>query len=142
MLPINAVSMTARDGGGERRAFKSEETPAGGTPLPGGHRAFKSFRAFKRFMGKAGEGKQWHHLVEQHGFNLKRFGPEALHNTENVIPLGKSLHMRVSAFFSAKNFDLTGSNSLTVREWIRTQSYEAQLSFGLLIIKKIESGEW
>jgi hypothetical protein len=45
VLPINAVSMTALDGG------------RGGRLLSSGHRAFSSFKAFKRYMGKAGEGK-------------------------------------------------------------------------------------
>lgn len=141
VLPVNAVSMTSRNGGG-RSALKPEENTKSGRLLPGGHRAFGSFSAFKRHMGKAGEGHEWHHLVEKHKFNLKRFGAEALHNTENVIPLGKNLHERVSAFYSSKNFDITGSYSLTVREWIRTQSYEAQRSFGFLVIKKISGGAW
>ncbi|MFY0568505.1 hypothetical protein ACN28E_32380 [Archangium lansingense] len=141
VLPVNAVSMTSRNGGG-RSALKPEESTKGGRLLPGGHRAFNSFRAFKRHMGKAGDGQEWHHLVEKHKFNLKRFGAEALHNTENVIPLEKSLHERVSAFYSSKNFDITGSYGLTVREWIRAQSYEAQRSFGLLVIRKLRGGEW
>ncbi|HEX5750617.1 MAG TPA: hypothetical protein VFZ09_30600 [Archangium sp.] len=142
VLPVNAASMTARNGGGGRSALKPEENTKGGRILAGGHRAFSSFRAFKRQMGKAGEGLEWHHLVEKHKFNIKRFGAEAIHNTENVIPLEKDLHTRVSAFYSSKNFDVTSSYGLTVREWIRTQSYEAQRSFGLLVIKKIRSGEW
>jgi hypothetical protein len=142
VLPVNAVSMTARNGGGGRSALKPEENTKGGRLLAGGHRAFSSFRAFKRQMGKAGEGQEWHHLVEKHKFNIKRFGAEAIHNTENVISLEKGLHSRVSAFYSSKNFDVTSSYSLTVREWIRTQSYEAQRSFGLLVIKRIRSGGW
>ncbi|WNG29908.1 hypothetical protein F0U62_42290 [Cystobacter fuscus] len=142
VLPVNAVSMTARSGGGARPALKPNEPTKGGRLLPGGHRAFSSFRAFKRHMGKAGEGQEWHHLVEKHKFNSKRFGVEALHNTENVIPLRKDLHSRVSAFYSSKNFDITGSYGLTVREWIRTQSYETQRSFGMIVIRKIASGEW
>jgi hypothetical protein len=142
VLPVNAVSMTARNGGGVHPALKPSVSVKGGKLLPGGHRAFSSFRAFKRQMGKAGEGQEWHHLVEKHKFNLKRFGAEALHNTENIIPLSKDLHAEVSAFYSSKRHGLTSSYSLTVREWIRTQSYEAQRSFGLLVIKKISAGEW
>jgi hypothetical protein len=143
VLPVNAVSMTARnDGGGGRPVLAPNEPAKGGGLLVGAHRAFRSFRAFKRYMGKAGEGNEWHHLVEKHGFNLKRFGAEALHNTENVIPLEKRLHTKVSAFYSTKRPDVTGSYSLTVREWIRTQSYEAQRSFGLLAIKRVRSGDW
>ena len=45
VLPRHAVAMTSQGGGGV---------------LSSG-RAFKSFGAFKRFMGKAGNGKAWHH---------------------------------------------------------------------------------
>lgn len=115
VLPAQAVSMTARNG----VRFN-------------GHRAFKSFRAFKRFMGKAGEGKQWHHIVEKHMANLKRFGAEALHNTENVIPINEETHKRISAFYSSiQKF----SEGMTVREWISLQSYEAQRAFGLQVLR-------
>jgi len=142
VLPVNAVSMTARNGGGARPALKPNEPTKGGRLLPKGHRAFSSFRAFKRSIGKAGDGLEWHHLVEKHKFNLKRFGAEALHNTENVIPLNKDLHAEVSAFYSSKRPNITNSYGLTVREWIRTQSYDKQRSFALLVIEKIRTGEW
>ncbi len=131
VLPINAVSMTPRNGGG-----------GPSTLLSNGHRAFESFSAFKRFMGPAGKGKQWHHIVEKHDFNLKRFGPEALHNTENVIPLEESLHIDVSAFYSSKRPKITGSDTLTVREWVRTLPYEAQRRFGLQAIENVGRGIW
>ncbi len=116
--------------------------PEEGRTLPIGHRAFKSFDDFKDFMGPAGEGKQWHHIVEQREANLKRFGPEALHNTENVVPLEKELHTRISAFYSSIQKELTGSSKLTVRMWLGTQSYEAQRQFGLRAIENIKRGFW
>ncbi len=93
-------------------------------------------------MGSAGKGKQWHHIVEQTPGNMKRFGGEALHNTENVTALNKTLHTRVSAFYSSKSWKVTGSQNLTVREWIGTQSYEAQREFGLLAIENVRNGIW
>jgi len=126
VLPINAVSMTARDGGGGL--------------LSNGHRAFRSFRAFKRYMGQAGEGKEWHHIVEKR--NARRFGAEAIHNTENVVALDKELHTRLSAFYSAIRPRITHSESLTVRQWLSTQSYEAQRQFGLTAIENVRKGLW
>jgi len=132
VLPANAISMTARDGGG---------APAkNGELRPNGHRAFKSFRAFKRHMGKAGTGKEWHHIVEKR--NAKRFGPEAVHNTENVIPLEKTLHDRVSALYSSIEENITRSATLTIRQWLDGQSYEAQRAFGLLAIENLKKGVW
>jgi len=93
-------------------------------------------------MGSPGSGNQWHHLVEQRAANLERFGPEALHNTGNVIPLDEALHTDVSAFYSSKQLEVTGSRALTVRQWLGTQSYEAQREFGLRAIENIRRGIW
>jgi len=93
-------------------------------------------------MGKAGPGKQWHHIVEQTKGNTKRFGGEALHNTENIIALDEALHTRVSALFSRKVLRITGSRTMTVRQWLSTQSYEAQREFGLLAIQNVRNGIW
>jgi hypothetical protein len=62
VLPVNAVSMTAWNGGGGRSSSGAGVKPKGNKPL---HRAFKSFDAFKRAMGSAGEDKAWHHIVDE-----------------------------------------------------------------------------
>ncbi len=54
---------------------------------PAGFRSWGSFGGLKSALGSAGQGKQWHHIVEQTPGNVERFRPHALHNTENVIPL-------------------------------------------------------
>jgi hypothetical protein len=129
-------------------AMASRSTPAGspapsrGRLLPNGHRAWGSYSGFKSAMGPAGKGKQWHHIVEQTPGNVKRFGGEALHNTENISALDESLHTRVSALYSMKFFRITSSRTLTVRQWLGTQSYEAQREFGLLAIENVGSGVW
>jgi hypothetical protein len=107
-----------------------------------GFRAWKSFSGFKKAMGKAGPGRQWHHIVEQTPGNVQRFGPEALHNTRNVIPLNEALHRRVSAFYSSIQQEITGSRTLTVRQWLSTKPYEAQRDFGLQAIDKVQKGIW
>jgi hypothetical protein len=93
-------------------------------------------------LGAAGPGKQWHHIVEQTPGNVERFRPHALHNTENVIPLEEGLHTQISAFFSRKRFFITNSENLTVREWLSTQSFEAQRQFGLQAIENIKKRIW
>lgn len=86
--------------------------------------------------------KNWHHLVEQTEGNVRRFGPHALHNTENVIPLDKNLHTHISALYSSIRRSITGSDTLTVRQWLSTRSYEAQREFGLLAIENVTKGFW
>jgi len=116
--------------------------PTRGKLLPNGHRAWGSYSGFTSAMGPAGKGKEWHHIVERTPGNVKRFGGEALHNTENITALDKALHTRLSAFYSSKYLRVTGSRNLTVRQWLSTQSYEAQREFGLLAIRNIQNGIW
>ncbi|XWX19317.1 hypothetical protein ACN28T_37250 [Melittangium boletus] len=136
VLTPHAVAMAARG------VASGSPAPNRGKLLPNGHRAWESFSGFKSAMGPASPGKQWHPIVEQTPGNTKRFGGEALHNTDNVAALDKALHTRVSALFSRKVFRITGSRSLTVRQWLSTQSYEAQREFGLLAIQNVRNGIW
>jgi len=117
----NAVAMTARSSGATASVDKAS------------FRAFKSMRDFKNAMGAAGEGKNWHHIVEQTPGNVERFGPESLHNTENVIALDSKIHTQISAFYSSKR-EITGNR--VVREWLRGKSYEEQRAFGLMILEQ------
>ncbi|XWX17893.1 hypothetical protein ACN28T_29780 [Melittangium boletus] len=103
VLAPHAVAMAARG------VAAGSPAPTRGKLLPNGHRAWGSYGGFKSAMGKAGPGKEWHHIVEQTPGNAKRFGGEALHNTENVIVLDKALHDKVSAFYSAIKPRITNS---------------------------------
>jgi hypothetical protein len=136
VLAPHAVAMAARGVG------VGSPAPSRGKLLPNGHRAWGSYSGFKSAMGPAGKGKEWHHIVEQTPGNAKRFGGEALHNTENVTALDKALHTRISAFYSSKAWQLTSSRTLTIRQWLSTQSYEAQREFGLLAIENVRNGIW
>lgn len=121
-LAPGAVAMLARGSG-------SGAVPA---PASGGGRGFSSFDAFKRAMGPAGAGRNWHHIVEQTPGNVRRFGPQALHNTDNVIPLDEGIHRRISGLYSSIR---AYSRGMTVRQWLSTQSFEAQRDFGLQILR-------
>ena len=97
---------------------------------------YKSFKAFKRAMGSAGEGNAWHHIVEQRGNNISLFGAETIHNTNNLIKLphgAGSIHAKVSGFYSSKQA-FTGGQ--TVRQWLSTQSYQQQYDFGIKTLKQ------
>ncbi|QAT85435.1 putative lipoprotein [Corallococcus coralloides] len=128
-LPATAVAMVARNG-------------AGANSNPGGPRSWGSFSGLKRALGPAEDGKQWHHIIEQTPGNVNRFGPEAIHNTENVLQLDQGLHKRLSGFYSSIQQEITGSRILTVRQWLSTQSFEAQRDFGLQAIEKVQKRIW
>lgn len=100
-------------------------------PILSGGQGFRSFGAFKRAMGPAGEGMQWHHVVEQTPGSVARFGREALHNTGNVVRLDTAVHRQVSGYYSSIQ-PFTGGQ--TVRQWLSTQSFEAQMQFGRQVL--------
>jgi hypothetical protein len=85
---------------------------------------------------------QWHHIVEQGGGNVGRFGAEAIHSTQNLMRLEISVHRQVSGLYSSIRPDITGSISQAVRQWLSTQSFEAQTAFGQRAIQNISSGVW
>jgi RHS repeat-associated protein len=98
-----------------------------------GVQAFRSFRAFKRFYGAAGDGLQWHHIVEQGGGRVARFGPEAIHNVENLVAIPDQIHRDISAFYSSKQ-EIAGGQ--VIRQWLKSQSFEEQREFGLTILRE------
>ncbi|RKH69598.1 SitA5 family polymorphic toxin [Corallococcus aberystwythensis] len=115
-LPATAVAMVAKGS-------------------PGSTSSWNSFSALKRARGPAGQGKQWHHIVEQTDGNVQRFGPQALHNTDNVIALDETIHQRISAYYSSTDRSTTGVQT-TVRQWLRGQSFQAQRDFGMMILRR------
>ncbi|MCE9670833.1 hypothetical protein LY474_23785 [Myxococcus stipitatus] len=117
-------------------AMSSPGTAGGASaaqPVRAGIRAWKSFSGFKKAMGPAGPGRQWHHIVEQTPGNASRFGPDALHNTENVIAIDARIHEQISAYYSSKQRVAGGRVG---REWLREQSYAQQREFGLRVLKQ------
>jgi len=101
---------------------------------------FGSFHAFKSAVGPAGHGMQWHHVVEQTRGNLARFGPQAIHNTGNLVRVELDVHRQISGFYSSIQPQVTGSTSMTVRQWLSTQSMAAQQEFGFQMLKQL--GAW
>ena len=45
---------------------------------------YRSFNAFKRVAGAAGDFADWHHIVGQTPGNIARFGPGMIHDAENI----------------------------------------------------------
>lgn len=85
---------------------------------------------------------QWHHIVEQTPGNVARFGPETLHSTGNLVRLETGSHRQLSGLYSSIRPDITGSTSLTVRQWLSGQSLQTQAAFGHRVIQNISSGVW
>ncbi|MFZ6021632.1 MAG: RHS repeat-associated core domain-containing protein [Chloroflexota bacterium] len=100
---------------------------------------YNSFTAFKNAQGSAGSGMAWHHIVEQNPANISRFGTQAVNNTSNLIRLpsgARLLHQQISGYYSSIQPLVTGSDILTVRQWLQTKSFEFQWKFGIELIEK------
>jgi hypothetical protein len=95
---------------------------------------FSTLSRLKQYLGPAGNGYQWHHIVEQTP------GNQAIHSTDNVIRIPTSVHIgkgSISADYSSKPAILNG---LTVRQWLSTQSFQAQRDYGIRMLKRY--GQW
>lgn len=102
---------------------------------------FESLTALKRTLGAAGEGKQWHHIVEQSQISKSGFATGKIQNVENVIaiPSGtNSVHSKISAYFSSVS-DFTKGK--TVRNWLAGKSYEEQFKLGMNYLKRFGTVE-
>ena len=131
-LPVGRTAAVLSGGPGAAIILQRVDDSGSGGSSPSGPKGYSSFKSFKRAMGPAGNGKEWHHIVEQTDGNVARFGPQALHNTENVIPLDEAIHQQLSGFYSSiRSF----SQGKTVRAWLSTQSFEAQRAFGLKVLR-------
>lgn len=94
---------------------------------------FRSFSAFKRAFGAAGDGMEWHHIVTQQKSNIAKFGAEAIHNTKNLVKIEAKVHRKISGYYnSIQDF----SDGVRVRQWIGAKSFEEQYKFGIDVMKQ------
>lgn len=101
---------------------------------------FKTAYQLKKYLGPAGPGQVWHHIVEQNPKNIQKFGPEKIHNIDNVIAIehGKgSFHNTISSYYSSKR---PFSDGKTVRDWLSEKNFDEQYEFGMNIIYQILNG--
>ncbi|MDD5928543.1 MAG: hypothetical protein PUC37_01945 [Spirochaetales bacterium] len=95
---------------------------------------YSSFGKLKKALGSAGDGKQWHHIVEQSQIKKSNFSPTQIHNTDNIIAIDAATHAKISGYYSTKSFRFT--NGLSVRDWLVGKSFEEQYNFGLEVLKQ------
>ena len=106
-----------------------------GTALGIEAKSFTTFSTLKRYLGSPGEGNQWHHIVEKTPGNLAAFGADAIHSIDNLVAIPASTHIgkgTISAFYSSIQ---PGTNGLTVRQWLSTQSFQVQRQYGLDVLE-------
>jgi hypothetical protein len=105
--------------------------------------AFSSYDAFykalsieeyllKRF-GRAGDGYQYHHIVEQGGANANNFSAQELQNTDNIIRIPTLLHEAINSEYSTGSKMSPGS----LRRQLETITFSRQFTAGLEIMQKL-----
>ncbi len=97
-----------------------------------GAKGFKTYNKFKKVYGKAGEGMEWHHIVEQRPFNINRFGSERIQHIDNMIQLPTDIHRKISGHYSSRYLN----SNLTIRKWLDDKSFEFQYEYGKKILKR------
>jgi hypothetical protein len=110
-------------------------------PLPGRPsgppRGFNSHQDLVAHLGPAGPNMAWHHIVLQTPANLLRFGPQTIHNTSNVARITYQQHCQIHQFYESVRPDITGSNTLRVREYIQRLSFAHQQRWGNEVLRVV-----
>ena len=96
---------------------------------------FSSFSSLKSFLGSAGIGKHWHHIVEQSQMQKSGFSSEQVNNTSNVIAVDASVHSQITGYYNSTKFEFTGG--LSVRNWLAGQPFQFQFDFGMGVLRDL-----
>jgi hypothetical protein len=121
------------------RIFRQADTASEfvGTGAGNAPKSFGSFDTLKRNLGPAGEDSVYHHIVEQRAANMERFGAEAIHNTQNVVPVSRAVNQQIANYYSSKT---SFSGGQTVRQWLNSKTYSEQSAFGQRILDAASKG--
>lgn len=105
----------------------------------GGGAGFHTFQKLKDFLGSAGAGRAWHHIVEQCQIVKSGFSDLWVQNSNNVINISNQIHSKISAYYSSippEGF----TNGLRFRDWLAGQSFEVQYEWGVKILRMFGVG--
>jgi hypothetical protein len=94
---------------------------------------FRSESELRRYLGPAGEGREWHHIVEKRLAGREGFPAELIHSTDNIISLPIEVHRRVSARMSTRE-EAYGKN---IRRFeVEKRTFGEQYDDGLALIEE------
>lgn len=88
-----------------------------------------AFRRFK-YNNPAGDGYDWHHLVEQHKYNVRQFGVEAIQNSENLVRLDTKIHGQVTKHYNS-SIRINGVYYSRARDYVKTLCFAEQRQYSL-----------
>ena len=97
------------------------------------NKGYKSFYQEKKAIGSPGQGREWHHIVEQSQIKKSGFDVQMIQNPKNLISIDKGIHRKISGYYNS--IDIRLKSGIKVRDWLAGQSYEAQYEFGIKVLK-------
>lgn len=95
------------------------------------NQGYSSFGKLKKAIGSAGEGKHWHHIVEQSQIKKSGFSSELINNTNNIIAIDHETHMKITGYYKR----IYGDTGMSLRDYLAGQSYDTQYKVGMDVLK-------
>lgn len=92
---------------------------------------FKSFDEAKRYLGPAGHGMEWHHIVEQRTAKYGLFPEQVINSTDNFIALPIGVHDCITRRMQ-RRFMGVGARTRVI---IEPQPFAVHYNFGIDLIK-------
>jgi hypothetical protein len=104
--------------------------------------SFSSFQEFKKGLsfleyllkrfGAAGDGYDYHHIVEQGGTNADAFATQDLQSTNNIVRIPTLLHEAINSVYSVNSAQ---NPDITFREQIRNEPFAQQREDGIGVMR-------
>ena len=101
---------------------------------------YRSYASLTTAIGRAGDGRVWHHIVEQSMQSRGRFDPQLIQNPRNVVNISREANQQIANYYSTIPQSGFTANR-TVRDWLEGQSYDEQYEFGIDILDRVLAGE-
>ena len=94
---------------------------------------YKTFDKFKKEYGKAGEGKEWHHIVEQSQIKKSGFDSSMINNGNNMVAIDTATHRKVSGYYSR----IVPGTGMSFRDWMAYKgfTFEEQQEIGIYVLE-------
>ncbi|TVQ45636.1 MAG: hypothetical protein EA362_08710 [Saprospirales bacterium] len=106
-------------------------------------KGYNSFNAFKNAHGPAGQGKHWHHIVEQNAITTSGFPAKSIHHPNNLVKISGgysgSWHSEITTAFSTAG-RYAHTNGLSLREWLKGKPFEVHYEWGLKVMREVRPG--
>ena len=106
-------------------------------------KGYNSFNAFKNAHGSAGQGKHWHHIVENQAINTSGFPAKSIHHPNNLVKISGgysgSWHSEITKAFSQPG-RYNHTNGKSLREWLKGKPFEVHYEWGLKVMREVRPG--